>query len=621
MKSFIRIVTVLFGLLSSFLIFAEDFPSPFAPNPSEIFWEKTKTAPYARTIKSSKYGDFNFTEDAEKDFEKYKDFCKKLTYSMEVPAVALVNNKNEIIQIIYPPEDKIILLNINPEQIFNINVGNKGLIEELQQYIFSPDKIDEAIEKIIANAIHHPLGRFCIGRKNDEVFVLAEVSNQTVYIPLDCFGTELNKLANMHSEDLSSQKIKEIILKKTKPFSGDIFVETTEVSLNKDWYVISTANACYWTEYFMNYIDVKSYGIKDKIPIHLHPWKQMEWLLETPEKYLISELEYYLLPSTQDIEFFKSRYSESRIYIILGKDVYSDELTWAVYDDLKDLEQNMEKLSTVKVDREQINNILANIKKKRAIVQKYYAKPNQELFIDPIIDELLMLNKRQIAVMAEIEKYKSKYSWRLLNGDFLIPLLNKELALKGWKIIGGDKYILSYDKEKKEFYYKKDVTYRMDLFLFILFKLCTTEKEALGKALGKKGHIIGILRNMCTQLDYLSAKYGHLEDFAAHLEYLANSIRQTIWNEEKMTLIAKEQAKYGRQYLDLYNLGYYENIDEDTLHHIADSNIGKSVKSANLEEIVKDLSRKDSIKNIEDYILEFEKRFVSNVLKETEKDQ
>ena len=72
------------------------------------------------------------------------------------------------------------------------------------------------------------------------------------------------------------------------------------------------------------------------------------------------------------------------------------------------------------------------------------------------------------------------------------------------------------------------------------------------------------------------------------MEYLANTIRQRIWNEEKKGLIAEEQIQNGRQYLDMYNLGYYSNVSNDILQQIAENESIRTIKTSDLEEIVKE---------------------------------
>jgi hypothetical protein len=595
------------------MLLGYECPEPFIPDPSGICWDKITPSPYTMVIKSDKYGDFNFTKDAENDFEKFKGICRKYNYSLELPAVALFDVKQDITSVILPPEDKILFLNIDTEKIYSVNTENTGLIAEFQRYSIDSNRIDSAIEKIIANAIHHPLGRFCLGRKNKDIVILAEVLDQKIYIPLECVKVPL---ADLMQKTFSKEEINEtdFLIEKIKPLYSSDFTESKEFQLRKDWYVVSTPNACYWTEYFTNYINRNIGEGKQKIPIHLHPWAQMEWLLETPEKYWISELEYHLLPSSKDIEFFKSRYPEAKIYIILGKDLYSDELNWAVYDDISAVEKDIAEIELLGTDKEKIKKTIAEIKNKRGLVQRYYLKKEKGLFVDEMIDALLMLNKRQAKVLKNIEAYKNARSWRLLNTDYLLPILNRALEKKSWKVSASSEDGLICSMERKEFCYKKNETERMDLFLFVLERLRALEANNLAEAVHNKAEIFEFLNNLCPQLDYLCVQYGHLEEFANHLGYLSEVIRLYIWNFEKGVLVSKEQLKNGRTYLSMYNLGYYKGVSDDDLKIIAEAQFKNSLGIIDIEGIIKELSKKYSIKNIEEFIMEFEKELIVKIL-------
>lgn len=692
----ILIALSLLLLFNSQLYCVVEFPEPIIPQPKEIHWEKIKSSPYTMVIKSKRYGEFNFTKEAEESLNEYRRLCKKMglrkeiidevditkgerfievnckrplfrinirpgrrlrsielnyphkdyliklvlgpkdnykpliaewitKYSMEIPAVGLVNKKNEIVDLIFPPSENILPLSIGIEKICDYNKENLDLMEELKKPFLSPDKKDDIIQRIIANVIYHPLGKFCLGKKNDKIMILAEVLSQKVLLPLDCINIPLNSLIKENSlkklfpreeiSNLSDKRIMELIYKRTLNYPKDEFMIIAEFLLRKDWHVITTPNTCYWTDYFMNYIEIKSkkMEIKFKIPIHLHPLYHMEWLLDTPERYWLTELQVHLIPSGKDLEFFKTRYPEDKIFIILGKDPYSEELDWAIYDDINLVEKKMQNLEVSGLDKNRIKITLENIKDTRGIVYRYYIKKESRLIIDELIDSLLVLNKRQMTLSLKIEDYKKEYPWRLLNTAFFIPVLNEELEDKGWRVVSNKKEILGYNVNNNEFYYKKG-TARMDLFLFIIFKLCYIDAKDLPSGLNKEAKIIEYLKDICSQLDYLSIKYYHFEGFSNHLEYLSSIIRHNVWEREKLILIAKEQVNNGRIYLNKYNLGYYKGGLEEEIRVIAEISFPKEIRILELEDIVRALSRKHNIKNIEEFNMEFEKQLVLGIL-------
>lgn len=639
-KSFYLTIIILF-LFDNPLYAIVERPRPVVPSPEDIYWKKIKPFPYTMVIKSEKYGDFNFTQSADKALEEYKMLCKATKYSMEIPAVALVNKKREVVDLICPPGDKILLLNINIDMIYENNKENTSLIEEMEKTHLNPDQRDDIIQRIIANAIYHPLGQFCFVEKDNRLMILAGVLNQSVYLPIECIDNPLNRviqrnILNKHfpgdeADNITNERIVDLIYKKSKSASGERII-LEDFPLRKDWYVVTTPNTCFWTDYFINYIEIESkkMDIESKIPIHLHPWVQVQWLLNTKEKYWISEYEIHLLPSGRDIEFFKSRYPDSRFYIIVGKDLYSEELTWAVYQDISLIEKEMGKLELNKQDYKQLKIVLKNIKDTRGVVQKYYVregKPSPStqglgkgLIVDKEIDSLLVLNKRQMLILSQIDKYKKEYPWRLLNISFFLPLLNEQLEKKGktpalhagpgWKIVSNNKEILGYNASNREFYYKEGITPRMELCLFILFKLCYFEEDDLTKGSDREALTIGLLKGICSQLDYLCIKYYHLEEFARHAEYLSDIIRLNIWNREKESLIAKEQINNGRYYLDRYNLGYFKDATQDQLRLISNLSYSQGIRMVEIEGIVKDLSKRQKVKNMEEFIMEFEKQLI-----------
>lgn len=558
----------LFLLFSNLTYGAIERPEPVIPQPEEVFWSRIKPRPYTMVIKSRRYGEYNFTHEADKALDVYKRLCKETNYKMEIPAVALVNKKREIVDLICPPKENILLLNIDMDKIYEYNRENPGLLEDLSKPNLIPDQKDNIIQRIIANAIYHPLGRFCLVNKNNRQMVLAEVLNQKVYLPIECLDISLDSLVQRKSGI------------------------SEEVPLRKDWYIITTPNTCLWTDYFINYVERESKGmdIDTVVPIHLHPWHQMQWLLETKEKYWLSEYKIHLIPSGKDIEFFKSRFPDAKLYIIVGKDLYSEELEWAVYDDISTVEREIQRLGLSIGGRIQTG-----------VVQRYYTRKDRGLIVDEAIDALLLLNKRQIYLLKEIEGYKRDYPWRLLNTSFIIQALNGELSKKGWKIAPSVSQALGYNMDKKEFYYKEGITSRMDLFLFIIFKLCHNEIDTLG-----------LLNGVCNELDYLYIKYNHMKEFSRHLEYLSSIIRHNIWESEKRVLIAKEQVRNGRYYLDRYNLGYYK--EAENLEVISDIYLPKTGEVLGLEDMVKGLSKKYNIKNEEEFIMEFEKGLVLRIL-------
>lgn len=694
------LIAVVISVVSYNLCFGiVECPVPNIPPPKEVSWNKIKPYPYTMVIKSKKFGNFNFTKEAEQSLNKYKVMCKTMglrkeiidkievrypkkgfieikcanplfktivelkskerrieidypyedyiirviidpeekyksltaecitKYSMEIPAVALVNTKKEVVDLIYPPSENIFLLDIDIDRICEYNYENKYLVEELKNPFLNPDQKDDIIQRIIANAIYHPLGKFCLGKKNNQITLLAEVLNQRLFLPIECVNIPLHNLIQKNSliryfskEDitnLSDNKILELIYKITKNYPQGEFVVIEDFPLRKDWYIITTPNTCLWTDYFMNYIEIESKNmvIESKIPIHLHPWQELKWLLRTTEEYWFSEYQIYLLPSGRDIEFFKLRYPDSNVYIIVGKDPYSEELNWAVYDDISVIEKDMEKLELSNGDTNQIKAVLADIKNTRGAVQRYYSKKGKGIIVDEEIDSLLTINRRQIVLMSEIEDYRKEYPWRLLNTSFFIPILNEQLAKRGWKIVPGKNELTEYDITKKEFYYEKDITARMDLFLFILFKLCYIEADDLSIGIKREAEIMESLRNICSQLDYLSVKYYHLKGFAKHMEYISNIIRFNVWNREKAFLIAKEQINNGRYYLERYNLGYYKDISKEKIMLISSTSSPRENGVIDIEGIIKKLSRKQNIKNVEEFAMELEKQLVLHILR------
>lgn len=678
---------------------AVERPEPVIPPPTEVFWKKIKPSPYTMVIKSKRYGEFNFIQEAEGPLENYKRLCKIMglrreiidsidvsyskdgfvevkcadplfktnikqesgekyphieidypykdymvrlvldqknnyrplaaecitKYSMEIPAVALANKKMVIVDLIYPPRENTFLLSIDIDRICEYNMENLSLVEELKKPFLSPDQRDDVIQRIIANAIHHPLGKFCLIKKDNKIMILAEVLNQRVFLPVECINTPLYSIIQKNSlkrlfpgEDvtnISDKRIMELIYTITKNISSNGFIVVEQFPLRRDWYIITTPNTCYWTDYFLNYIEIQSkkIDIELKIPIHLHPWQQMQWLLETPEKYLLSEYQIYLVPSGKDIDLFKSRYHDSKLYIVLGRDLYSEELNWAVYDDISLIEKEIQGLEQSKGDLDKIKLMLKRIRDSRGTVQRYYTKKPKGLIIDREIDSLLDLNKRQVVILEKIKEYKNKYPWRLLNASFLVPILNEQLAKIGWKVVNS-KEELGYSVSKKEFYYKDGTTSRMDIFLYILFKLCYIEANDLPTGLNREEHIVGVIKDICIQLDYLCIKYYHFEDFVRHMEYLSNIIRLNIWDREKAVLIAKEQINNGNYYLEKYNLGCYRNINMDDLRFISKASFTKEERVMELEDIIKGLSRKHDVKNVEEFTMEFEKQLILMIL-------
>lgn len=630
LTGFSIIISLIFNNFSYALV---ERPAPIVPAPKDTNWGKIKSYPYTMVIKTNKYGEFNFTREADRALDGYKKLCRDTKYSMEIPAVALVNKKKEIADLIYPSDGKILLLNIDIDKIYEYNMENISLVKELEKAALNPDQRDSIIQKIIANSIYHPLGEFYLVKKNNKLMIFAGIANQKVYLPAECINNPLRNLIQRNClvryfqkeeiNKLTDKKIIEFINKRSRHVPLDNYTILEDFPIRKDWYVITTPNTCFWTDYFVNYIEIESkkMDIESKIPIHLHPLTQMQWLLNTKKKFWIEDYEIHLLPSNKDIEFFKSRYPDSNIYIIVGKDLYSDELTWAVYPDISFVEKEMEKIEQNKWNYEQLKTVLKDIKNTRGSVQRYYAKKTESvpggltgtvkgLIVDSEIDTLLMLNKRQIMLLSEIDKYRKEYPWRMLNTSFFIPLLNEQLAEKGWKIASSKKEVLGYNADKREFYYKEWVTARMDLFLFILFKLCYLEENDLKKGLEREALTIGFLKEICNQLDYLCIKYYHLKKFSEHLEYLSNIIRLTIWNREKDSLIAKEQINNGRYYLDRYNLGYFKDASQDRLTLISGLSFSQGAEIIDIEDIVRKLSKKQKVKNIEEFIMEFEKQLV-----------
>lgn len=659
-KISILIITAPLFLTAS--VFSEPkYPEPYIPNPKDAYWRRInpapsnkalnlagritepastgkqkifsrrggiKPSPYTRVIKSKKYGDFNFTKEAEESLDEYKNLCKKIgirkedgsiiEYSIEIPAVGLVNKKNEIVKLLSPPAENILPLSIDINEVYDYNKENIFLMDELKKVIHNPDQRDDIIQKIIANSVYHPLGRFCLGKENDKIIILAEVFNQKVFLPAHSINIPLHSLIDKKENisSMSDSKIIELINRKSLNYPRNEFKIMEEFPLRKNWYIVTTPNTCYWTDYFMNYIEMqsKNMDLKAKAPIHLHPWREMQWLLGTPGEYWIKELQIYLLPSGKDLEFFISRYSDANIYIILGKDPYSDDLNWAVYDDIDLITKEIRSLETVKGDNDKIRIILEDVKNTRGTMQRYYAEKKKGLIVDKEIDDLLALNKRQAAILSEIEEYKKKYSWRLFNASFFIPLLNDKLAKKGWKIASGKNESLGYDLDKKEFYFSEGAAARMDLFLFILFKMCCLDTDDLSIGLKKEAYTIEFLKEICNQLDYLCIKYYHLEELAEHMKYLADDIRLFIWDREKAVLIAKEQINNGKYYLNRYNLGYYPNAEPNDLKPIAEMIYLDKAEGIEIEGIIKELSKKHDVKNIEEFVMRFEERLMAAVL-------
>jgi hypothetical protein len=107
-----------------------------------------------------------------------------------------------------------------------------------------------------------------------------------------------------------------------------------------------------------------------------------------------------------------------------------------------------------------------------------------------------------------------------------------------------------------------------------------------------------------------------MQEFVQHLEYLADYIRHTIWERDKYFLIAKEQNLHGREYLDKYNLGYYPvGIAKEVIVSIANNKEIREPETIDLEAIIKQLSKKQDIKNIEEFIMEFEKQLIEVILR------
>lgn len=549
-------------------------------------------------------------------------------YSLEMPAAALVNKKNEIVKLVFPQKEKILPIKVDIENIYDANKENQSLITELTKAYLSPDQRDNVIQKIIANSIYHPMGNFCLGKRNDKIMICAEVLNQKLFLPFECVNILLADIIQKSSleeylkgEDIkyiSDKKIIEHINNKTPNMPDDGFKIIKELPLRKDWYIISTPNTCYWVDYFTNHVEIETKKVEavSKIPIHLHPWVEMEWLLGTTEKAWIADYKIYLLPSGRDLEFFESKYPAAKAYLIAGRDPYSEELNWAVYDNIGLLKEKMKIIELHEGDKQKIENVFRDINGLSGTVQRYYKKRNKSLIVDKEIDSLLMLNKRQIAILPEIENYQKNHTWLTLNIGSLISVLNKKLAETDWKIIA-DPYIqLGYDINKKEFYCKKGATPRMEALLFVLFKLCYLTSDDLTAAIYKEKQTLENLKDICSKLDYLCIKYYHFKELSGHMEYLSNTIRRTIWGKEKAHLIAKEQLNNDRVYLDEYNLGFYSDITQGRLKLLADSPKVDSIKTIDIENIIKDLSKRHEIRDTEEFTMEFEKRLIFEMLKQ-----
>lgn len=583
---------LLIFLLQSNLIFADvEQIQPVIPPPEKVYWHKIRSSPYPMVIKTKKHGDFNLTQEAEKGINEYKKLCEKTGFSFEIPAIAIVNNKNEVTEVISPPERNILPIKIDMEKIYECNEENPVLIEELKNPFLTPDRRDYIIQKIIANAVYHPMGKFYIIENNNKRFIAAEVLNQKIFLPAECIGIPLANL----------------LKNKTGSLEG--------TQLRKDWYVITSPNMCFWTDYFKSYIEIKSgkEEIKLKIPIHLHTWTDMQWLLNTEAGDLLTDYKIYILPSKNDIEFFKATYSDADIYIIAARDLFSEELEWAVYDDIDNLEKRMQFLeSAARGDTDRLKITLHEIRENSGVIQRYYRKKGRGLVVDEEIDSLLILNKRQMFLSKRIDSYKKKYPWRLFNESFLVQVLNQSLKRLGETIVPDKRIFLGYNRKKKEFYYKEGVTPRMELFLYVIFNLSYSKAEAMDGAVYKEKYAIKLFEDLCPQLDYLCIKYYHFREFSEHLEYLADVIRQTIWEKEKVFIIAKEQINNGRQYLNTYNLGYF-NAAPDTIRLFSEIKYPDDIKKIDAEEIIRKLSKKHSIRNVEEFIIEFEKRFVTEI--------
>lgn len=559
--------------------------------------------------------------------------------TMEIPVVGLVNSAQEIKELILPPEKNVLLLNINRDLVCEYNKENASLIKNLDNPILKPDQKDDIIQHFIANAVYHPLGKFRLAAKGKTIILIAEVAAQKILMPLECLDIPLNNLIQKNALkkffpeeeifDISDLRILELIQKRTRSFPEGALMPIEEFPLRKDWYIITTPNTCFWTDYFMNYIEnqIKLVGWKviTQIPIHIHPWYSLQWLLDDPfGKYWLTHCRIHMVPSGKDIEFFKTRYPESKLYIILSKAVYSDDLEWAVYDNLPGIENALRKLHSFEKDYEggvlsekdikKVNEVLNRLIKSQAIINRYHIEEEKKLAVAPNIDKLLNINRQQSAIKSLIDDYRVNYAWRLSNFSFLIPSLNRCLEQKGWKCTSyGEE--LGTDIAKKQFYYNMDTTTRMNLSLFIMSELCYVKAEELSSGIEREEYLIGVLGDIVHQLDYLSIKYHHFKEFCGHLRYLSHIIRYHIFEWEKKKIIAQVQLQKGKSYLDRYNLGYYSGISRNKLEEISDMFIGiNSERVVELESLVKELSKTHSIKNEEEFILEFEKKLVLKVL-------
>lgn len=550
-------------------------------------------------------------------------------YSMEIPMAGLVNEKKEITKLILPPADNVLLLDIDKNLVREYNRDNISLIKELDNPSLKADQKDSVIQHFVANAIYHPLGKFYLEVKGKKVVIAAEVAARRIIIPLECLSISLSNLIQKDAlrkffpdeeiSNLSDAGILKLIYERAEEFP-----------LRKDWYIITTPNTCFWTDYFTNYIEGElrlfRQGPAAQIPIHLHPWYSLQWLLDDPYgKYWLTQYRIHLVPSGKDIGFFKSRYPESRLYIILSKDIYSSELNWAVYDDLAGVEKALSELGSFEKDyrggpltEKEINrvrDIFAGLIKSQAAVTSYHIEQKKKLIVAPDIDRLLEINKKQSAILSLIDDYRKDYPWRLTNFSLIEPLLNKHLASYGWRVISAKKDLGS-NITKKQFCYNPALNTRMDLALFIMSELCYINTKDFPAGVKQEREFIGILKDITCQLDYLGIKYYHFKEFCGHVRYLSHAIRYYIWEWEKAVLVAREQLQNGRRTLDKYNLGHYHAVSRGRLEILSEVSIDVTGRRiVELESLIKELSKTHSIKNEEEFVLEFERRLVQGILK------
>lgn len=561
-------------------------------------------------------------------------------YSIEIPAVGLLNKKQEIERLILAPEGNILVLYINKSLVIKYNQDNTSLINDLNNPVITSDRKDDMILRFIANAIYSPLGEFSLGKKGKDIVLVAEMAKQKIIIPLSCLNIPLNRLikksilnkyfAKENIDDISDKRIFELIYRRTKSFPVNILKRIDEFPLRKDWYIITTPNTCFWTDYFVSYIEGRIKLLKGdieyQIPFHIHPWYSLQWLLNEPiGRYWLTKFQIHLIPSWKDMEFFRDRYSQGKIYIILSKDIYSDEFKWAIYDNLSSVEKILKQLYLFAKDYEgglftedgikKAQNLLNDLSDSQADIKTVHTEQKKQLVLNSNINSLLEINKRQQSMLYIINDYKKIHPWSLTNFSFFAPLLNKYLETTGWKV-KSSKEMLKTNFTDKEFCYNPELAARMDLALYIMFELCYIHAVDFKKAIKKEKQLVGVLNDIANQLEYLVVKYHHFKRFCEHIRYLASVIRYYIWQWEKEVLIAKEQLQYERLYLNKYNLGFYSNISSNNLKLISSISIDQLPYRhiVDLESLINELSKTHRIKNEEEFVFEFEKRLVKKIL-------